>query len=146
MSSSWLWFILGIACLVLAFISGCIAEEFADRNKNAFKVVFFTAAALLVVLAVASFCMTLHARNNHRAASLTSEIRNKGFTDVNINDVYGPSTATVTIPNYPGGCRIAIYKEGNWLLDVGNVTRSITTPKDMTNWSSVKFACNKNAQ
>lgn len=146
MSSSWLWFILGIVCLVLAFIAGCVAEDFAGRNKNALKATFFTAAGLLVVLAVVSFGVTLHNRNSHRAVSLTTEIRDRGFTEVNVTDVYTPSRATVTIPGYPGGCRIAIYKEGNWLLDVGDVTRSITTPKDMTNWSSVKFACNKNAQ
>lgn len=138
--SSLVWFFLAVGSLLL-----CLVVFFTtDQAGKTVEVVGAIASSLLLALAVVSVVFSIMVRNDNRDTQLKYELRQKGFTAVQIKQMSEPSIAYVNLPGYPGGCRLWFYKEINWLFDLGDMTRSVTTPKDMATWPSVRFACNKN--
>lgn len=138
--SSLVWVILAAGSLVL-----CVVVFFAsDQAGKAVEVIGVIASILLLALAIVSVVFSILVRNDNREAQLKYELQQKGFVSVHVAQLSDPSWAYVNLPGYPGGCRLGFYKDGNWLFDLGDMTRSVTTPKDMATWSSVKFACSKN--
>lgn len=137
--SSLVWFFLAVGSLVF-----CLVVFFTtDGTSKAVEVVGGIASVLLLALAVVSVVFSIMVRNDNREAQLKYELQQKGFEAVKITQLSMPSMAYVNLPGYPGGCRLGLYKQGNWLFDLGTMTRSVTTPKDMATWPSVKFVCNK---